>query len=78
MTGGYLLYSDYWHGYLQFVPYDGSIAWSGMQDYGHVFTLEDATSVSERLPCRVRIVRDYDRRAGQPIPAKAQIPALVD
>lgn len=75
-AGGYLLHSDYWHGYLRFTPYDGSLSWPGLQEHAHVFSLEDARMVGERIPFKVRVVPDYARRAPQPIPAKAQLPQV--
>lgn len=81
MTGflaapGYHLYSRHWHGYLQFVPYDGAIAWAGPAaiEHAHVFSYQDATTVLLDLPQTWHVILVPAEGQPKPIPANAQIP----
>lgn len=78
---GYVLRSDYWHGYLQFLPYDGRIAWAGTaaSQHAHTFTIEDAVGLLQRLPAddwKLSVI--YVERDPVPVPQNANVPAAVE
>lgn len=73
----WLIHSDYWHRYLQFTPYDGSVSWAAFQEHAHPFSMADATDVLERLPAdqwKLTVLVDRRERTPRPIPANAQLP----
>ena len=68
---GYVVHSGYYHGYAQFAPIDGSLAWSGSLSHAAVMTLQDAGELMASLDAvqlNLVILPDYQRREPTDIP----------
>lgn len=73
---GVVIYSEPRRAFVEFVPFDGEVFWSGGQDHAHVFTRDDAESVVKVIEARyrpLRVLPDYYGRAPKPVPANAQL-----
>ena len=66
---GFVVHSESRRGYLQFVPFDGSIAWAGSLADAQVMTSEQAIAVARYLPAHwgLTVIKDYRERAPQPV-----------